>query len=175
MMHAVNFAGMLASLARTARRMAPRAALLAALLGGVIGCGSDPALGAARTTLASATRAVTDLDARLAEGPDGLGGEATVRLAQPDGAARLTALRRTLGEADRLVEGSGRALDLWAEDEGGAAAWHALVPCLALALVDLREQLAALGVEVSLAFEQAVALTASGGGRCGGREVPAQP
>jgi hypothetical protein len=136
------------------------------------GCGADPALTAARATLANVTRVVTDLDARVDRGPEGLGPDAAARVASAEGAAQFAAMRGTLQEAGRLIDRGGRGLDLWAEDGGGVGVWVIVRPCLAIALFDLRAQLGAFGIEVPLALEQSLLETGMGGGRCGRREVP---
>jgi len=138
----------------------------------MFGCAADPAITRARATLANVTRVVTDLDARVERGPEGLGSDAAARVATPEGAARFEALRGTLRATDRLVERGSHGLDLWAEDDGGAGVWATVKPCLALALFDLRAQLEALGLEVPLDVDQSFVETGAGGGRCGRREVP---
>ena len=138
----------------------------------VVACGADPALLAARATLANVTRVTTDLDERVERGPEGLGPDAASRIATPEGAEQFEAMRGTLRETDRLVERSSRGLDLWAADEGGEGVWVTLRPCLALALFDLRAQLVALSLDVPLALEQSLVETGAAGGRCGRREVP---
>jgi hypothetical protein len=137
------------------------------------GCGADPALTAARSTLGNVTRVVTELDARAARGPGGLGADVPTQVATPEGAAQLAAMRRTLAESDRLIERASRGLDLWAEDGGGVGVWVTVRPCLALALFDLRAQLETLRVDVPISLEQSLVELALAGGRCGRRDVPA--
>jgi hypothetical protein len=149
-------------------------ALLAALSPSLAGCGTDPALLQARSTLASATRVVTELDTRAAAGPTAFGPEVPARLAEPAHATRWEALCAAVAAASQRVEEASVALDLWEAGDSGDLAWRTVLPCVAQELAEVRAHLEALGVPASVALDEALALTASTGERCGSRRPPAE-
>lgn len=147
---------------------------LLALCASLAACGANPALSQARSTLASASRVLTDLDARAAEGPAGLGPEVAAHAAEPARATHWEALRGSLAAAGQRVDEASVALDIWAEGDSGDFAWRTIVPCLAQELAEIRAHLEALGVAASVELDEALALTSSSGERCGSRTAPAE-
>jgi|GEM_PF-3584303 len=147
---------------------------LLVLLAGASGCGTDSAISQARSTLVSATRVVTDLDTSASLGPAAFGPEVAAHVAEPPRASRWEGFRRALVDAGQRVEEASVALDLWEEGDSGSFAWTTVVPCLAQALAEIRGHLEALGVTITVALDEALALTSSSGERCGSRRPPAE-
>lgn len=145
-----------------------------ALLAGLAACGADPALLQARSTLASATRVITDLDARVASGPAGFGPDVASRAAEPARVSHWDALRAAVAAAGRRAEEAALALDLWEGGDAGDLAWRTVLPCLGQELAEVRGQLQALGVPLTISFDEALARTESSGERCGSRRPPAE-
>jgi len=138
------------------------------------GCGTDPAISQARSTLVSATRVVTDLDTSASLGPAAFGPEVAAHVAEPARASHWEGLRGALVAASQRVDEASVALDLWEEGDSGSFAWTTVVPCLAQALAEIRAHLEALGVTTTVALDEALALTSSSGARCGSRRPPAE-
>lgn len=145
-----------------------------AMLAPLAGCGADPGLSQARGTLASATRVLTDLEGRTAEGPAGLGPDVAAQVAEPAHAADWEALRGAITAAGRRAEEASVALDIWEQGDSGDFAWRTIVPCLAQDLAEVRAHLAALGVATSVELDEALGLTSSSGERCGSRTAPVE-
>jgi len=152
-----------------------RVALLVLLLSTfAAGCGTDPAISQARSTLRSATRVVTDLDTSASLGPAAFGPEVAAHVGEPARASHWERFRRALVDAGQRVDEASVALDLWEEGDSGSFAWTTVVPCLAQALAEIRAHLGELGVTTTVELDEALALTSSSGARCGSRQAPAE-
>lgn len=141
----------------------------------LVGCGTDPAISQARTTLVSASRIVTDIDARASDGPAAFGSEVAARSAEPGQQTHWAALQRALRDAAGRLEQASEALDIWEAGDSDGGAWTTITPCLAHALAEIRAHLEALGVQASMQLDVALAQASSNGEHCASRRPPAEP
>lgn len=104
----------------------------------VAGCGGDPAAGRAGHTVAVGWRAVARAEESIGAAERDPGDEQRER--------QVRAARGALASAhDRLLEAE-RVVQIWQDTDTGSMGWTTVLPCLALALANLRDAMLAAGL-----------------------------
>jgi hypothetical protein len=125
------------------------------LLATLAACGGHGALDAARTSLASSERVVTDLDERVGRGPAALGGDAAAHVHDVAHDAGWLALVHAVADARTRLAEAEQSLDAWERDDSGDMAWRTIAPCLAAALDRIAGALHGVGARDDADLEEA--------------------
>lgn len=122
-------------------------------------CGGNPGLDNARSTVATSSRVLTDLDQRTSRGPIGFGAQAAARARDGANDPVFRNLRAGVVRAQRSLHDAEEALDQWVADDDQSGNWTLRLPCLAASLSNLLNALTSFGVEPGVDLEQLVTTT----------------